>query len=114
MKDVVLTPVPYSQLLEDVRAIIRQENAERNNPTAPEIGGIELAEELTRLSRARLYTLVSQRTIPHSKRGNKLYFSRAELMAWVAAGHRAETTTPPTFPTRKAKQGSAKKAGKAQ
>ena len=94
MKDVILTPVPYSQLLEDVRAIIRQETAERNpTTTAPEVGGIELAEEITRLSRARVYTLVSQRSIPHSKRGNKLYFSRAELLAWVAAGHRAETTT---------------------
>ena len=110
-----MTAVTYSQLLEDVRAIVRQENAERTTPnTATEVGGIELAEEITRLSRARLYTLVSQRVIPHSKRGNKLYFNRAELLAWVAAGHRAEATTPPTPTTGKGTKGATRKGGTAQ
>ena len=53
---------------------------------ATEVGGIELAQEITRLSKARIYALVSQRGICHSKRGNKLYFNRAELLEWVAAG----------------------------
>ncbi|MFD1874345.1 helix-turn-helix domain-containing protein [Hymenobacter bucti] len=56
---------------------------------APEMGGIELAQEITRLSKARLYALVSARQIPHAKRGNKLYFTRAELQAWVTSGKRA-------------------------
>ncbi|MBG8553462.1 helix-turn-helix domain-containing protein [Hymenobacter guriensis] len=55
---------------------------------APEIGGIELAQQITRLSKARLYALVSARTIPHAKRGNKLFFNRTELLLWVAAGQR--------------------------
>lgn len=55
-----------------------------------EVGGMELAQEITRLSKARLYALVSARGIPHSKRGNKLYFNRTELLAWVQAGNRAE------------------------
>jgi len=59
---------------------------------APELGGIELAQQVTRLSKPRLYALVSARGIPHSKRGNKLYFNRAELLAWVAAGRRGEAT----------------------
>ncbi|AMR27699.1 hypothetical protein A0257_11725 [Hymenobacter psoromatis] len=59
---------------------------------APEVGGIELAQQITRLSKPRLYALVSARGIPHSKRGNKLYFNRAELLAWVAAGQRGEAT----------------------
>jgi hypothetical protein len=54
----------------------------------PAIGGIELAQEVTRLSKARLYALVSARQIPHAKRGNKLYFTRSELQAWVTAGQR--------------------------
>jgi hypothetical protein len=54
----------------------------------PETGGIELAQEITRLSKARLYSLVSARQIPHAKRGNKLYFNRAELQAWIMAGER--------------------------
>lgn len=58
---------------------------------APEVGGIELAQQITRLSKARLYALVSERGIPHAKRGNKLYFNRAELLAWVNDGQRATT-----------------------
>ena len=59
---------------------------------AAEVGGIELAQEITRLSkaRARIYALVSERGICHSKRGNKLYFNRAELLDWVATGNRAQ------------------------
>lgn len=56
----------------------------------PDIGGLPLAQEVTRLSKARIYALVSARSIPHSKRGNKLYFNRAELLAWVNAGKRNE------------------------
>jgi hypothetical protein len=54
----------------------------------PDVGGLELAQEVTRLSKPRLYALVSARDIPHSKRGNKLYFNRAELLEWVSAGKR--------------------------
>lgn len=57
---------------------------------APEVGGIELAQQVTRLSKPRLYALVSAREIPHAKRGNKLYFNRAELLEWVAVGKRGE------------------------
>lgn len=80
----------------------------------PEIGGIELAQEITRLSKARIYTLVSERALPHSKRGNRLTFSRAELLSWVAAGHRAEATIPPPPTTGKGKRGASKKRGTAQ
>lgn len=60
---------------------------------ASETGGIELAQEITRLSKARLYALVSARQIPHSKRGNRLYFIRTELQAWVMAGSRTKCAT---------------------
>ena len=60
------------------------------SPALPEVGGIELAREITRLSKPRIYALVSERGIPNSKRGNKLYFNRAELLAWVSAGRREE------------------------
>ena len=57
----------------------------------PEIGGKELAREITGLSYARIYALASERGIPHSKRGNRLYFNRAELLAWIAEGKRGES-----------------------
>lgn len=59
-----------------------------NSYDMPEIGGIELAQKITRLSRSRLYALVSARQIPHAKRGNKLYFTRTELQAWIILGKR--------------------------
>lgn len=58
------------------------------NAKVSEIGGIELAQEITRLSKARLYALVSARQIPHAKRGNKLYFTRTDLHAWIMAARR--------------------------
>ena len=67
----------------------------RNSTAAapPEVGGIELAQQVTRLSKPRLYALVSARGIPHAKRGNKLYFNRAELLAWVEQGKRSSRTS---------------------
>lgn len=53
-----------------------------------EIGGIELAIEVTGLAKPTVYGLVSERKIPHSKRGKKLYFSRRELIKWLASGKR--------------------------
>lgn len=53
-----------------------------------EIGGIELAIELTGLAKPTIYGLVSERKIPHSKRGKKLYFSRRELLIWLTDGKR--------------------------
>ena len=60
-----------------------------SNPApADEVGGIELARQVTRLSAARIYTLVSERKLPHKKRGNRLTFRRAELLAWLDEGNR--------------------------
>lgn len=53
-----------------------------------EIGGIELAEQITRLSKARIYTLVSERKLPHKKRGNRLTFRRSELLNYLDEGNR--------------------------
>jgi excisionase family DNA binding protein len=54
-----------------------------------ELGGLELAQEVTHLSKSRLYALVAARQIPHAKWGNKLYFTRADLQAWIAASRRS-------------------------
>lgn len=64
-----------------------------NPSAAPETGGIELAQQITRLSKARIYALVSARELPHSKRGNRLFFSRLDLLAWVNAGKRGQNKT---------------------
>ena len=73
-----------------VKETVAESHRQEASPvSAPAIGGIELAQEITSLSKARIYTLVSERGIPVSKRGNKLYFSRADLLAWIGEGKRA-------------------------
>ena len=47
-----------------------------------------MAIELTGLAKPTIYGLVSERKIPHSKRGKKLYFSRFELLEWLTNGKR--------------------------
>jgi len=94
MAQVLTSGVEYAQFFDDLRAVVRHEvkQAIGTTPPAPEVGGLELAQQVTRLSKPRLYALVSARGIPHSKRGTKRYFNRAELLAWVAAGRRGEAT----------------------
>lgn len=65
-------------------------SSQSTTTAAEEVGGIDLASEITRLSTARIYTLASQRAIPHKKRGNRLTFRRSELLAWLDEGNRAE------------------------
>ena len=57
-------------------------------PEQDEIGGIDLAIEITGLAKATIYGLVSERKIPHSKKGKKLYFSQKELTDWIEGGKR--------------------------
>ena len=74
-----------------LQRLLRQ--ASTSPVAASEVGGIELAQEITRLSKPRIYALVSARELPHMKRGNRLTFSRAELLAWVAGGKRDQNKT---------------------
>lgn len=69
-------------------------NKDTSTNTPDEKGGIELAKRVTNLSRPRIYTLVSERKIPHAKRGGRLYFSRSALEKWIEDGHRACKTEP--------------------
>ncbi|GAA4014587.1 hypothetical protein GCM10022408_29750 [Hymenobacter fastidiosus] len=79
--------------LETIEELLKRLLLQRSPDATPTLGGMELAQQVTRLSKARLYNLVSARAIPHSKRGNKLYFDRSELLEWVAAGKRSENKT---------------------
>ncbi len=57
-------------------------------PEADEIGGIELAVNITGKAKPTIYNYCSGNLIPHSKRGKKLYFSRNELTEWLKSGKR--------------------------
>lgn len=83
---------PYELIdrrLSAIEQVLQELRQQRNSePVTDEVGGIELARQVTRLSAARIYTLVSKRLIPHKKRGNRLTFKRAELLAWLDEGDR--------------------------
>jgi excisionase family DNA binding protein len=79
--------------IEDISRAIRNElriyfEEQEETKREDEIGGIELAIEVSGLAKPTIYGLVSRREIPHSKRGKKLYFSRRELKEWLTTGKR--------------------------
>ena len=51
-----------------------------------DIGGIELACEVTGLTKSTIYKLKMDGKIPVKKQGKKLYFSRKELTNWINSG----------------------------
>ena len=52
----------------------------------PDILDIKQAANLLHLQVTTLYEKTSQKLIPHFKKGNKLYFNRQDLEAWVKEG----------------------------
>ncbi|GAB3931870.1 helix-turn-helix domain-containing protein [Larkinella terrae] len=91
---ILTTPAQLKTLLVEAVSIALKYHQPTDNVITDQIGGIEVAEQITRLSKARIYTLVSERAIPHKKRGNRLYFNRTELIAWVEQGNRKERGGP--------------------
>ena len=69
----------------DVRALASRT---MNDKPADEIGGLDLAVEITGLARRTIYKLTHRREIPHRRVGGRLYFRRSELEAWIDAGRR--------------------------
>jgi excisionase family DNA binding protein len=57
-----------------------------------EIGGLDLAVEITGLAARTIYKLTHRRTIPHRRVGGRLYFRRSELEAWLDNGRRPMAT----------------------
>lgn len=77
---------------EELKAIIRDVLSEQTEPTATGVQSdninlskaIELLNELGYpTSKAKIYKLTSTGAIPCRKYGNKLIFSRVELLKWV-------------------------------
>ena len=82
-----------SNRLETIEGMLSRLLLHNSTPiTTPDVGGMEVAQQVTRLSKPRIYALVTDRDphkrLPSMKRGNKLYFSRVALLEWVAKGNR--------------------------
>ncbi len=81
--------------IDEIRAVVRDEMRSvvsdyqfQSKAETDEIGGIDLAVQITGKSKPTIYSLCHNRLIPHSKRGKKLYFSRTELTEWLKSGKR--------------------------
>lgn len=66
----------------------RADNTIGKKTDEDEILTVRQASELLNLAIPTIYALTSNRTLPHSKRGKKLYFNKSELIAWVKSGKR--------------------------
>lgn len=64
------------------------ENTGPATQALPEIGGMEMAMEITGLKRPSIYGLTSTRQIPHCRQGKRLYFKRSELIQWIELGRK--------------------------
>lgn len=60
-------------------------------PQADEVLTIKQAAQLLCLSVPTIYGLVHRAAIPVSKRGKRLYFSKAELTQWIKDGRKKTT-----------------------
>jgi hypothetical protein len=82
----------FDELPSTVLAIYRKLEAVENylsklnqtdTTTLDDLLCVDQAAIFLRLSRQRVYTLVSERKIPFMKRSKRLYFSRKSLVLWL-------------------------------
>lgn len=83
-----LSTPEFQQLFRNELEKFFTEHSLIQNIEADEIGGIDMAMEVTGKAKPTIYSLVAARKIPHSKRGKQLYFSRNELTEWLRQGKR--------------------------
>lgn len=70
--------------IDELEALIKQQAT----PIPEQFLDVQEAGELLRLSVQTIYGLVHTRQIPHSKKGNRLYFKKSELQQWMQEGRR--------------------------
>lgn len=81
--------ITVTQLTEtDVQKIVRKEIREALEEYLPiqnqsKILTIDEAATYLTISKSHLYKLTSRGTIPHSKQGKRIYFSKAKLDVWL-------------------------------
>lgn len=92
MENLVFTQLSVTEvrqlLREELEGFFAEKQINKNKSETDEIGGIDLAIEITGLAKPTIYDLVSERKIPHSKQDKRLYFSRQELTDWLKQGKR--------------------------
>lgn len=84
-----LTSLTEEEFKAFLKAAIREviaEELKQVKPTQHETLSIKEAASFLRLKLTTMYEKTSRKLIPHFKKGNKLYFNRAELEDWIRKG----------------------------
>lgn len=73
-----------SDLEELLFRLLEQQPSKRKEDTEEkELLNLEQAAEFLSVSRSTIYSFVSQKKIPHMKKGKRLYFSKVTLREWI-------------------------------
>ena len=96
---------PFTQIAEQLSRIENQNNrieallndkakqaVSQAPPTSDKPLNIGQAAELLGMTKGSVYGMVHKKTIPHSKKGKRLYFNKDELLTWVQSGRRQTIT----------------------
>jgi excisionase family DNA binding protein len=96
MDQVILSPLKICELeslIENsVRKVLEENSASNtteNTRQYSDLLNIQEASKFLGIAVPTIYSKVSERLIPHSKIGKKLFFSRDELSNWVKSGKRS-------------------------
>jgi excisionase family DNA binding protein len=76
-----------SDKIDKIERLLLQERSDPK-PEADNLLTIQQAAEIIHLSVPTVYGLVHRASIPVSKRGKRLYFSKQELISWIMAGRK--------------------------
>lgn len=74
------------------KAIVNSQQTPTATEQSDQLLTIKQAAEMLCLSVPTIYGLVHRAVIPVSKRGKRLYFSKAELTQWIKEGRKKTTT----------------------
>lgn len=81
-----LTEEEFKIFLKTALSEILGDKISNQKSDLPDILDGKQAADYLCLKISTLYEKTSEKTIPHFKKGNKLYFHRSELEAWVKMG----------------------------
>jgi excisionase family DNA binding protein len=87
-------PKAVAQLFDKLENIERLLLSKSNDaqPEEDKLLKIQEAAEILHLSVPTVYDLVHKSKVPVCKRGNRLYFSKKELTAWIMSGRKKTTS----------------------
>ena len=81
-----LSETEFKEFLKAALKEILSEGLDQLKPQEPKPLDINEAAALLKLKITTLYEKTCRKLIPHFKKGNKVYFDKAELLQWIKGG----------------------------